>query len=99
MLRERFEIIANDLNLTEEQKSKAETIFHPLAVKQLQNLDTPADHASALSEFNKILTPEQRVHLYNILLERWRAEGPTTQPNPAAESKLPVATQPSMNPE
>lgn len=83
--REEFEHFAAEMNLTDEQKSKALAIFQPLAVKRFQRIETPADRAEAYAELNKILTPEQRRQFLAILVKRWKppeppASAPQTQP-------------------
>ena len=79
--RESFEQISQELNLTEEQKAKAQAIFGPLTVKRLQNIEvTPKERGEAFRTFNNELTPEQRGKLLAILIKQWLPPQPQTPP-------------------
>jgi hypothetical protein len=81
-----FEQIAQELNLTQEQKSKAQTIFGPLTVKRLQNIEiTPKERSEAFRSFNRDLTPEQRGKLLAILIKQWLPPNSSTQPATRSE--------------
>jgi hypothetical protein len=55
--REQFEMIAEELELTVEQKARAEAIFQPLAVAQFQDKATRQGVAEAMKRFNRFSPP------------------------------------------
>lgn len=86
--RESFEQISQELNLTEEQKAKAQAIFGPLTVKRLQNIEvTPKERSEAFRTFNKELTAEQRGKFLAILIKQWIPHTPPTPPATAPQSQ------------
>lgn len=78
--RESFDELARELNLSDDQKTKAQTVLGPLAVKRFQRIDNVADRAQAYAEFRKILTPAQRLQLLAMLVKQWRPPAAATQP-------------------
>jgi hypothetical protein len=86
--RESFEQISTELNLTEEQKAKAQAIFGPLTIKRLQNIEiTSKERSEAFRTFNKELTAEQRGKLLAILIKQWLPPTSPTSPTPSANSQ------------
>jgi hypothetical protein len=71
---EQFDQLAMDLDLTEEQKAKALSIFAPVAVQDLQGNAKEADRLRAFTAFRETLNPEQRRKLWTILLNQWKPE-------------------------
>jgi len=92
--RDNFERISNELDLTPEQKSKAEVIFQPLGVKRFQGIDTDADRAAAFAEFSRILTPEQRRKALTIYAKNLKADA--AAPSQSKQSTTAPASQPSQ---
>lgn len=79
--REEFERISEELGLTPEQQGKAQAIFQPLAVKQLQSQPvSAAERRAALREFNRILTREQRWKMLGLIAERILPKAAASQP-------------------
>lgn len=71
LAREIFERLADELNLTEDQKRRIETILQPLAVKQFQRIETLADRSEAFRKIRELLNPEQRRAFLEYLLKQW----------------------------
>jgi Spy/CpxP family protein refolding chaperone len=88
--KEMFDQLLDRLDLTDEQRVKAQAIFGPLGVQRLQGNLTPEAQREAIAEFVKILTPKQRWELVKIRLGELRdaaggdreesATEPTTRP-------------------
>jgi len=78
--RESFDELAKELDLTDDQKNKAQTVLGPLAIKRFQRLDNAAERAQAYAEFRRILTPAQRLQLLAMLVKQWRPPPAATQP-------------------
>ncbi len=93
--RDNFEMLANELELTPEQRNAAEAIYQPLAIKRFQNLEvTPAERAAAFAEFNKLLSAGQKQKAFGILLRQYQqANAGGGAGNPATSQ--PAATQPA----
>jgi len=72
--KEQFEQLAKDLDLSEEQKAKALSIFSPVAVQDFQGNATEADRLRAFTAFRETLNPEQRRKLWSLLLNQWKPE-------------------------
>jgi len=71
---DQFEQLAKDLDLSEEQKAKALSIFGPIAVQDFQGNAKPADRLRAFTAFRETLNPEQRRKLWAILMNQWKPE-------------------------
>ena len=89
--RENFEQIASELELTPEQKSKAEAIFGPLAIKRLQNIEvTKQEQSAAFAEFNKLLTAGQKQKLFGMLLRQYQKAAPATSQPASSQPATPT---------
>ena len=93
--REHFEQVAAELDLTAEQKNKAEAIYQPLAIKRFQKIEvTRQEQSAAFAEFNKLLTAGQKQKLFGMLLRQYQKKGTTPVATQPAHSQ--PATQPAM---
>jgi hypothetical protein len=72
--KEQFEQLAKDLDLSEEQKAKALSIFGPIAVQDFQGNAKQADRLRAFTAFRETLNPEQRRKLWSLLMNQWKPE-------------------------
>jgi hypothetical protein len=81
LARETFDQIAEELTLTDDQRRRAEAMLQPLAVKQFQRIDTPADRAEAFRKFRELLTPEQAAKLLDLVIRQWSPESDAAPAN------------------
>jgi Spy/CpxP family protein refolding chaperone len=90
--RENFEMLADELELTQEQRAAAEAIFGPLAIKRFQNIEvTRAEQSAAFAEFNKLLSAGQKQKAFGILLRQYQQRSATA----TAPTSQPAASQPA----
>lgn len=72
-----FDQIAQELNLTAEQKARTEAIFGPVTVAEFQGKATDAQRQQAMREFFALLDSNQRMKLLAILARDYK---PRQQP-------------------
>lgn len=65
--RAQFERFAEELELTPEQKTKAQTIYGPVTVAEFQGKATDAQRRAAFTEFFRLLNADQRMKLLSLL--------------------------------
>lgn len=71
--KQQLEVLAEQLDLTPEQKTRVEAIFQPLAVKRFQEIPvTAAERTQALRSLNQELTPPQRRKLLQLMVDDLR---------------------------